>query len=921
MHCNDQNCYSENNFSICGFGIPKSQICDPISTKSRVFKDGKLVPRDEFNQLDNGFNKNMKLSVKKDDSANKMSNPVQTLPIPKLPPPMLAVQIPNAVKTLPIPMLPPPNQIITSYPTVNNSNKAKLVVNNGNQIKSEVVQISVEPNVVNNPKCSPMSEIRINTQDEIKECVLVNAITMTDFQQKYYNKVVEIANKHGWTIISTNYVDQHELMIFKCPQNHIVEISADIFKRKHICNICDPNNRRAGIKYTYDVAMERCKEVHGDKFSYHKVNPFTIDGVKSIITIVCNNCYIEETLSLQSHLKNKGCKKCKHIVRTEKDNVIDEKKTLPKIVLDDAQINWDLLINGTELYNEYQENIIYVESIINEAKQFLELTPLTIQQRLPLINYDKTPRWCFDRFVNESRHLYGEVFDYSLTPPENINSRKSKIIVRCLFCTYKQSISICSHLVGHGCQKCNNCCMWYYEIFIYAAYLIHGNKYIYPIIKLDERIGTNKHLMLKCKKCLTEWSVTITNHLKTGCPECSIASRRWNFEKFLIAANNIHKNKYDYSATNPLDINSNMSRANARCTFCNYRWYPVVNDHIGSRAGCPNCSGHRPWTYSIFLETAFLTHGHKYYYGLINPEDINGKDSKIPICCLECGYFWYPTIHNHINGSYNCPGCSLKAPWTYELFIERAELTHKGKYNYDLIIPSSITCKDSVITLECPCSYIWQLSVYAHIYGSSNCPRCAQQTRYTLEILIERIIKIHDKKINYSLIKDEHVQNNASHVPLICNKCQKCWSPSIRNLIHRASGCPRCKASKGEKACAKYLSESNISFEEQFQMPELERKRYDFFIVYDNMKWVIEFDGVIHFKFVEFFHKSPEKFINRQKIDVLKTITAINNNYNIIRIDHKQINNVGFHIEKALKLGNKTYFSNPEMYTYITRQL
>jgi hypothetical protein len=59
----------------------------------------------------------------------------------------------------------------------------------------------------------------------------------------------------------------------------------------------------------------------------------------------------------------------------------------------------------------------------------------------------------------------------------------------------------------------------------------------------------------------------------------------------------------------------------------------------------------------------------------------------------------------------------------------------------------------------------------------------------------------------------------------------------------------------------------------------------------------------------------------RQETDILKTTIALKNNYNIIRIDYKQIDNVEFHINEALRLADKTYFSTPELYTYITGRL
>lgn len=67
------------------------------------------------------------------------------------------------------------------------------------------------------------------------------------------------------------------------------------------------------------------------------------------------------------------------------------------------------------------------------------------------------------------------------------------------------------------------------------------------------------------------------------------------------------------------------------------------------------------------------------------------------------------------------------------------------------------------------------------------------------------------------------------------------------------------------------------------------------------------------------FDKTLDKFITRSEIDVLKSKAGIENDH-IIRIDYTQINNVGYHIEKDLILEQKIYFSNDELYIYITDQ-
>lgn len=70
-----------------------------------------------------------------------------------------------------------------------------------------------------------------------------------------------------------------------------------------------------------------------------------------------------------------------------------------------------------------------------------------------------------------------------------------------------------------------------------------------------------------------------------------------------------------------------------------------------------------------------------------------------------------------------------------------------------------------------------------------------------------------------------------------------------------------------------------------------------------------------------FFFNKGKDLIYRQRVDIIKTYTAIKLNYNVIRIDYSQINNVDMHITKALNAETKLYVSNPELYQHILQAI
>lgn len=136
--------------------------------------------------------------------------------------------------------------------------------------------------------------------------------------------------------------------------------------------------------------------------------------------------------------------------------------------------------------------------------------------------------------------------------------------------------------------------------------------------------------------------------------------------------------------------------------------------------------------------------------------------------------------------------------------------------------------------------------------------------------------------------------------------------------VHRrGQWCKLCGSSIGERNIRAYLKELNIPFNQQYQLPMVPNRKYDFYFEFNGRKFIIEFDGEQHFKFVRKYHKLKSKFFEAQVIDRIKTYAAWNSGITIIRIDHTQVDNVKFHILNAINSPNIVYFSDLQLYKYI----
>ena len=183
---------------------------------------------------------------------------------------------------------------------------------------------------------------------------------------------------------------------------------------------------------------------------------------------------------------------------------------------------------------------------------------------------------------------------------------------------------------------------------------------------------------------------------------------------------------------------------------------------------------------------------------------------------------------------------------------------------------------------------------------------------------------MHGILYDHSQITEQHIVNRGSNIPVRCTICNHTWSPTITHHITHGTGCPRCKRSKGELNCQSVLDEMGISYDIEYSIPSLPKKYFDFRFMYNNKWYILEYDGIQHFKQIAFFHSDEDKFKYNQSKDVIKSFHAVNTGYYLIRIDYTQLRYIKSHIMDALLLLNddiKIYYSNINMYYYIHENL
>ena len=402
--------------------------------------------------------------------------------------------------------------------------------------------------------------------------------------------------------------------------------------------------------------------------------------------------------------------------------------------------------------------------------------------------------------------------------------------------------------------------------------------------------------------------------------------RKWNYHVFMAEVDLLHESKYDYSFNNEKTVTGTESYLKIRCKQCNDIWNCKFGHHLYDKSGCRKCALKRigreaAWNLQKFLVASESIHGRNFDYSRVREEHITGSYSNVPLACNICDYEWAPTITNHINNKQGCPNCYGNAPYTLERFLQKARKIHGDLYDYSMIREDHIHNNESKVPILCRiCGKIWETTINHHINHKTGCRVCSNHEPITLEIFRQKAKDIHGDLYDYSMVKEEHVQTTKCKVPVICRICNDFWSPSINDHIYHKTGCPKCRRSKGELGCENALKILKIVYQAQVELSALPLKKYDFFFIFQDKYYLLEFDGQQHFEYTAFFHQNEENFQYRQRVDIEKTYVALHSGYRLIRIDHTQINNIEHHIRCAVNSLTDThplYTSNKPMYKYI----
>lgn len=242
----------------------------------------------------------------------------------------------------------------------------------------------------------------------------------------------------------------------------------------------------------------------------------------------------------------------------------------------------------------------------------------------------------------------------------------------------------------------------------------------------------------------------------------------------------------------------------------------------------------------------------------------------------------------------------------------------------------------SLLTIICgKCTTIYEKSLedFSRRDKPRRCPECSKKNANALLKMPESEIELLCKVNKLILVTQYSDMPNVKHpcTFICCNdNCGYQFITTIDSIKWKSTGCPKCKASQGERNLIYILErlKSNGAIKDwikEYRFKDsdtISRLSFDFAVSTNDGMFLIEFDGSPHFVPTSFTAhvNSDDSFASTNKRDRLKNEYCVANHISLLRICYLDLNKVPeiviAFLRKFYEVGYLQEFSN-ELYKTI----
>jgi hypothetical protein len=286
------------------------------------------------------------------------------------------------------------------------------------------------------------------------------------------------------------------------------------------------------MKWTLELFIQEATRKHGEYFIYDNV---VFNKITDKVSIICKE-HGEFQQSANKHLAGQECKQCSRI-----KSGLKRRNTTEKFIRKAKEIHNELYNYDKTNYTTDKNDIIIICKIHDE---FVQKASYHLQGNgCPTCagNIKKT----IEEFIKKANIIHNNKYSYEKSVYTNANTI---IIITCPeHGDFEQTPA--KHINRkQGCHECSTSFPYSQESYIEKANKTHSNIYSYDYTQYT---GIHNKIIITCI-IHGEFEQEAASHLRgCGCPSCgrirSDLSRRSNTTEFIIDAELIHGNKFDYS--------------------------------------------------------------------------------------------------------------------------------------------------------------------------------------------------------------------------------------------------------------------------------------------------------------------------------------------------------------------------------------
>ena len=267
------------------------------------------------------------------------------------------------------------------------------------------------------------------------------------------------------------------------------------------------------------------------------------------------------------------------------------------------------------------------------------------------------------------------------------------------------------------------------------------------------------------------------------------------------------------------------------------------------------------------------------FSNLILIEEYTGANNKILIKCINCNYEWSAIPRSVIKSKCGCPKCGVgesRRNQALESFLKQVDNNLYEVIEFISPLRAIVKCKECGNIRDTTPSNIYR-------FGCKKCAdkKTADSQRLTLNKFLSRSIEIHGNKYDYS--KTNYISYHKP-VIIICSKHGEFLQRPSKHLA--GHNCPKCSESSGESLITKILNDNNIKHVSQKRIKLYKSIRVDFYLEINKKEYIIEYNGMQHYKSIDFFG-GEEQFKEQVKRDICLKQYCVENKIElfIIRYD------------------------------------